>query len=96
MHLDSKSYNKRQPLVDGKNCDLIAQNISSTLPEAGSMFWHAHPVWFLQANPIVGYTKLKDYVRLQFWSGQSFQTRGLTKTGSFTAAEVIPSYLRLG
>jgi hypothetical protein len=28
--------------------------------------WHAHPVGFLDGNPIVGYTKLKDGVRLLF------------------------------
>jgi hypothetical protein len=49
--------------------------------------WHAHPVWFLEGNPIVGYSKLKDCVRLLFWSGQSFRTKGLAKEGSFKAAE---------
>jgi hypothetical protein len=44
-------------------------------------------VWFLDGNPIVGYSKLKDCVRLLFWSGQSFTTRGLAREGTFKAAE---------
>jgi hypothetical protein len=44
-------------------------------------------VWFLDGNPIVGYSKLKDCVRLLFWSGQSFEEDGLRMEGSFKAAE---------
>ena len=44
-------------------------------------------MWFLDGNPIVGYSKLKDCVRLLFWSGQSFDEEGLEKEGSFKAAE---------
>ena len=44
-------------------------------------------MWFLDGNPIVGYSKLKNGVRLLFWSGQSFEEGGLTKEGSFKAAE---------
>jgi hypothetical protein len=32
----------------------------------GEAVWHAHPVWFLDGNPIVGYSKLKECVRLLF------------------------------
>lgn len=45
------------------------------------------PVWFLDGNPIVGYHKLKDGIRLLFWSGQSFKVPGLVPEGSFKAAE---------
>jgi hypothetical protein len=44
-------------------------------------------VWFLDGNPIVGYSKLKGCVRLLFWSGQSFEEDGLAKEGTFKAAE---------
>ena len=44
-------------------------------------------MWFLEGNPIVGYSKLKDSVRLLFWSGQSFDEPGLQNEGSFKAAE---------
>ena len=44
-------------------------------------------MWFLGDNPIVGYSKLKDAVRLLFWSGQSFDTPGLSRQGKVKAAE---------
>lgn len=65
----------------------LSQIITEALPEAESKIWHAHPVWFLDGNPIVGYSKLKDCVRLMFWSGQSFDESGLAPEGSFKAAE---------
>ena len=45
-------------------------------------------VWFLEQNPIVGYSKLKNGIRLLFWSGQSFEEDTLQKEGSFKAAEI--------
>jgi hypothetical protein len=41
----------------------------------------------LDGNPIVGYHKLKNDVRLLFWSGQSFDEDGLQPEGKFKAAE---------
>ena len=87
MPPESIKYNEKQRLTDREICNLLAQIIETALPEAESKFWHAHPVWFLQGNPIVGYGKLKDCVRLLFWSGQSFESNGLKKTGTFMAAE---------
>ncbi|MGS2719408.1 DUF1801 domain-containing protein [Paraglaciecola aestuariivivens] len=88
MHSDSKAYNQKQAELERKICDLLAQTIETHLPEAESKFWHAHPVWFIAGNPIVGYGKLKNCVRILFWSGQSFLTPGLEKTGRFKAAEL--------
>jgi hypothetical protein len=68
-------------------CDALRQEIDRALPEADSKLWHAHPVWFLEGNPIVGYSKLKGCIRLLFWSGQSFETPGLAPEGKFKAAE---------
>lgn len=87
MHPDAKKYSEGQSEADREICELLAYHIETCLPEAESKFWHAHPVWFLEGNPIVGYGKLKDCVRLLFWSGQSFQQEGLNKSGSFKAAE---------
>jgi hypothetical protein len=86
-HDDTIAYNARQSASDRAICDLIAREIDRALPEAENKVWHAHPVWFLDGNPIVGYSKLKDSVRLLFWSGQSFTTAGLATEGSFKAAE---------
>lgn len=83
------SYNSRQSDVDRLICDLLSEEISTQLPEAENKIWHAHPVWFLEGNPIVGYDKLKSGVRLMFWSGQSFEEEGLTeKGGKFKDASV--------
>ena len=87
MHTDTKKYNKAQVPSDRAICQLLAEQIDRELPEAENKIWHAHPVWFLDGNPVVGYSKLKDCVRLLFWSGQSFKEKGLNKEGSFKAAE---------
>ena len=63
------------------------KEIDRGLPEAENKIWHAHPVWFLEGNPVVGYSRLKGGIRLLFWSGQSFDEPGLQKEGSFKAAE---------
>ena len=87
MHPDATKYNEAQAPEDREICELLAREIDRNLPEAENKIWHAHPVWFLDGNPIVGYSKLKSCVRLLFWSGQSFEEEGLTKEGSFKAAE---------
>ena len=88
MHPDVAKYNTSQAPGDQEICDLLAGEIDRILLEAENKIWHAHPVWFLDGNPIVGYSKLKDSVRLLFWSGQSFEEEGLAKEGKFKAAEV--------
>ena len=87
MHPDIKSYNAAQEPGDEKICALLAKAIDRGLPDAESKVWHAHPVWFLDGNPICGYSKLKGGVRLLFWSGQSFEEDGLAPEGKFKAAE---------
>jgi hypothetical protein len=87
MNKDVKAYNNSQSANDKAICNALADEIDSNLPKAENKIWHAHPVWFLDGNPIVGYSKLKDSVRLLFWSGQSFDEPGLQVEGSFKAAE---------
>ncbi|MGB4772650.1 MAG: DUF1801 domain-containing protein [Chitinophagaceae bacterium] len=87
MNKDILSYHQSLALEDRTICDLLHSEINEVLPEAESKVWHAHPVWFLEGNPIVGYSKLKGGVRLLFWSGQSFEEEGLTVEGKFKAAE---------
>jgi hypothetical protein len=82
-----EEFNAIQAPEDRQICELLRQVIDDGLPEAESRIWHAHPVWFLADNPIVGYSKLKSCVRLLFWSGQSFAVQGLTPEGTFKAAE---------
>jgi hypothetical protein len=61
---------------------LLLQEISNGLPSAEKKVWHGHPVWFLDGNPIVGYSKEKRGMRLMFWSGASFDERGLEVRGA--------------
>ena len=88
MNTDIRTYNDAQSDENRKICQTLAREITRNLPEAENKIWHAHPVWFLDGNPVVGYSKLKDCIRLLFWSGQSFDEAGLKKEGSFKAAEV--------
>lgn len=87
IHKDVLAYNAGQTKGDRPICDLLAREIAAALPKAENKIWHRHPVWFLDGNPIVGYSKLKTCVRLLFWSGQSFEEPGLEPEGSFKAAE---------
>lgn len=87
MHTDVLAYNKAQSKTDAAICAMLAEEIDRNLSKAENKIWHRHPVWFLDGNPIVGYSKLKDSVRLLFWSGQSFDEPGLEPEGSFKAAE---------
>jgi len=88
MNPTNQIYNNQQTPADKAICDLLAEEINKHLPEAENKLWHAHPVWFLEGNPVVGYSKLKHCIRLLFWSGQSFEEPGLKASGTFKAAEV--------
>jgi hypothetical protein len=82
-------YNDTQSKTDKAICDLLAHEISKELPDAENKIWHRHPVWFLEGNPIVGYNKLKDCIRLMFWSGADFGEEQLKPgTGKFKDASI--------
>lgn len=87
MNQEIQVYNDSQSVEDKKICDILSSQINDFLHEAESKIWHRHPVWFLEGNPVAGYSKLKDSVRLLFWSGQSFDEPELQNEGSFKAAE---------
>jgi len=87
VHTDTAKYNEAQAPNDRAICQLLAKQIDRDLPDSENKIWHGHPVWFLEGNPIVGYSKMKDGVRLLFWSGQSFKEKGLAKEGTFKAAQ---------
>ncbi len=85
--MDIQAYNNSQTPSDKEICELLNTEITNNLPDAESKIWHGHPVWFLEGNPVVGYSKLKGNVRLLFWSGQSFDEASLQPEGTFKAAE---------
>ena len=71
-------------------CTRLQAELAQALPEAENKVWHAHPVWFLSSNPIVGYSVQKAGVRLMFWSGADFDEPGLQLgTGKFKAASIF-------
>ena len=74
-------YNNKQSAKDSKICNVLATTINKHLPEAETKIWHAHPVWFLAGNPVVGYSKQKAGIRLMFWSGTDFGEEQLNVKG---------------
>ncbi len=59
----------------------LNQIISSHLNFTESKIWHRHPVWFINGNPIVGFSKQKPGIRLMFWSGADFEEEKLAILG---------------
>jgi hypothetical protein len=88
MNKEITAYNDKQPSGDKEICTLLSTIFDNELTAAESKIWHAHPVWFLEGNPVVGYCKLKNCIQLLFWSGQSFDEAELKIAGSFKAAEM--------
>lgn len=89
MNEDIQRYNNSQSLCDIKICDVLADEISKALTGAQSKIWHAHPVWFLDGNPITGYSKLKNGIKLMFWSGADFdESKLIPGTGKFKDASI--------
>ena len=89
MNREIQAYNNKQTATDKEICDQLAITINSKLPEAESKIWHAHPVWFIEGNPIAGYSKLKNCIRLMFWSGVDFKEENLKpSTGKFKDASI--------
>jgi uncharacterized protein YdhG (YjbR/CyaY superfamily) len=76
------TYNTSLETEDTLICNALADQINLHIPEAENKIWHAHPVWFLEGNPIVGYSKQKKGIRLLFWSGKSFEEDKLSVLGA--------------
>lgn len=90
MIQEIKNFNNSQSANETPICNRLASIINRELPEAENKIWHRHPVWFLDGNPIVGYSKLKAGIRLMFWSGASFEEEDLKPgTGKFKDASKL-------
>ena len=90
MNEQIQAYNDALEEQKRAICDLLAGEIDRGLPKAESKIWHAHPVWFLDGNPIVGYSKQKAGIKLMFWSGADFDEDGLDVRGKkFKDASVV-------
>ena len=86
--LEIKTYHETLSSNERKIAVVLYHEICKHLPDAEKKVWHGHPVWFLDGNPIVGYSHRKHGVNLMFWSGQSFDEPDLQKEGRFKAAEI--------
>jgi hypothetical protein len=90
IHKDIVSYNDTLHPKEAKICNLLADIITRHLAGATNKLWHAHPVWFLDGNPIVGYSRQKRGIRLMFWSGSDFSEALLEPgTGKFKDASIF-------
>jgi hypothetical protein len=87
MNSDITAYNTAQEGERRKICELLETEIRKALPEAENKLWHGSPVWFINGNPVAGYSALKNDIQLLFWSGQSFDEPGLHPEGTFKAAQ---------
>lgn len=89
MNPDIQAYHNTLSEADRAIADLLAREIDKGLPKTENKIWHRHPVWFLDDNPIVGYSKLKSGMRLMFWSGMGFDEKALQPgTGKFKDASI--------
>lgn len=95
MSQDIDDYNAQQEGERRQICETLAKAISAGLPEAESKLWHGHPVWFLDGNPIVGYSSQKQGIRLMFWSGMGFDEPKLTPStsGKFKDASIFYNFV---
>ena len=81
MNPEILTYNQQFSSDDREIVEKLAKIINENFPEAENKIWHSHPVWFLEGNPIVGYSKQKAGMRLMFWSGKSFEEEKLNILG---------------
>jgi hypothetical protein len=89
---DIKNYQGELSADEAEIGAALIRLIAKSLPAAEGKVWHGHPVWFLDGNPIVGYSLKKAGIEVLFWSGQSFKLEGLRAIGKFKAAGVaVPS-----
>ncbi len=81
MPISISEYIAQLPTNEKQICEMLRQLIDQELTESTSKIWHAHPVWFIADNPIVGFSLQKKGVRLMFWSGADFEEELLNVCG---------------
>ncbi len=92
MNKEIRAYNAKLSKNEREICDSLMKEIDARLRNSENKIWHRHPVWFLNGNPVVGYSSLKDGIRLMFWSGVSFKEKTLKPgSGKFKDASILYS-----
>lgn len=83
------AYAATKPVALRRICSLLRELIDTALPNASSKVWHGSPVWFLEENPVVGYSATAKAVTLLFWNGRAFGEADLEPTGKHRAAQAV-------
>lgn len=83
------AYSKDQPPSFRTMCDRLRELIDSAMPKATSKVWHGSPVWFIDDNPVVGYSATAKSVNLLFWNGLAFDEPDLKPVGKYGAAQAV-------
>jgi hypothetical protein len=82
-------YADAQASPFGAMCRTLRALIDAALPRATSKVWHGSPVWFVDDNPVVGYSVSKGTVNLLFWNGQALDVPDLQPVGKYGAAQAM-------
>jgi hypothetical protein len=86
-------YNKSLNSIDKYICDLLLSEISKNLKKVENLeskIWHGSPVWFIDGNPILSYSKQKLGIKLMFFSGADFKDKKLVPgSGKFKDAGIF-------
>ena len=85
---DILEYNQALTGTQQVIADKLADLFAASLATAEAKVWHGHPVWFIDGNPVCGYSLKKAGIEVLFWSGKSFKTAGLRPIGKYQAAGI--------
>ncbi len=83
------AYSEAQSRPFRTICDTLRELIDTVLPKASAKVWHGSPVWFIDDNPVVGYSATAKSVNLLFWNGQAFDEPALKSVGKYQAAQAV-------
>lgn len=81
------TYSNEQSPPFRAMCEQLRTLINTTLPKATSKVWHGSPVWFIDDNPVIGYSTTAKSVNLLFWNGQALDEPDLKPVGKHGAAQ---------
>lgn len=85
---DIIEYNQGLAAAERELAEVLVALFASKLSTAEAKVWHGHPVWFVDGNPVCGYSLKKAGLEVLFWSGKSFKTSGLRPIGKYQAAGI--------
>ncbi|CAB4901496.1 unannotated protein [freshwater metagenome] len=81
-------YHKNYPAQQAKVMKKLREELDKALGQEHSRLWHGAPVWFVEENPVAGYSVNARGVCLLFWNGKAFKDASLHPVGKFFAAEL--------